>query len=373
MALHVSFTRSSTRFGAIARVFALSAAVLGFGCQNGESAPPATAASTPSNSTNGPADDAPLTDPPAPPKATGNPLQGVKLWVDPESLSALRANAIRASEPDKAAILDRIGKQPQALWLGEWNVNVFRTVQHVEEKAREQNAVPVFVAYNVPGRDCGSARKDENGNWTKSEAASAGGLQSNDAYRHWIRKVAAGIGQDAAVVILEPDALPLLDKCLTPAQQEERLALFRDAVRVLRQNPKTIVYVDAGHSNWQPAEVMAERLKKAGVAEAHGFSLNTSNYGATDANLEYGKKLSGLLNGAHFVIDTSRNGAGPDPKAEWCNPPGRKIGKPPTTETGEPLADAFLWLKRPGESDGECNGGPRAGVFWMEKALELAQ
>ena len=59
--------------------------------------------------------------------------------------------------------------------------------------------------------------------------------------------------------------------------------------------------------------------------------------------------------------------------------PGRKIGVLPTVETGEPLCDGFLWLKRPDESDGECKNagpahqGPKAGVWWEERALELAQ
>ncbi|MEU6524290.1 glycoside hydrolase family 6 protein, partial [Streptomyces sp. NPDC046924] len=30
-------------------------------------------------------------------------------------------------------------------------------------------------------------------------------------------------------------------------------------------------------------------------------------------------------------------------------------------ETADPLVDAYLWVKRPGESDGECKGGPKAG------------
>lgn len=334
------------------------AGTLQLGCQkNGDA--PAAASATAANTAKEPADDAPISEPPAPPKATGNPIKGVKLWVDPESLAALRAKAIRAQSPDKAAILEKIAAQPQALWLGEWNSNIFRTAQHVVAKAAEQGAVPVLIAYNVPGRDCGQH--------------SAGGLADDDSYRRWIRKIVAGIGDGAAVIILEPDAIPLLDKCLTPEQQEKRMALVKDAVRALRQNPKTIVYIDAGHSRWQPAEIIAERLKKAGIEDAHGFSLNTSNYVTTEENLEYGRKVSALVGGAHFVIDTSRNGAGPAPKDEWCNPPGRKIGKLPTTETGDELADAFLWLKRPGESDGECNGGPRAGVFWDERAYELAQ
>ena len=145
-----------------------------------------------------------------------------------------------------------------------------------------------------------------------------------------------------------------------------------DAIKVLRQNPKTIVYLDGGHSRWHPVEIHARLLKAAGVEDAHGFALNTSNYRAMDELLPFGKKLSELLDGAHYVIDTSRNGAGPL-GVEWCNPPGRKLGVPPTLETADPEhLDAYLWLKRPGESDGSCNGAPVAGAFWDEQAIELA-
>lgn len=316
---------------------------------------------SPGNQYQDPTENFPIDEAPKAVKVSGNPFVGVKLWVDPESLAMLRANALRGQEPAKAKTLDKIAKQPQALWLGEWNSNIYRTVQHVVGRAKEQGAVPVFIAYNVPGRDCGQH--------------SAGGLKDADSYKRWIRRIAAGIGEDSAVVILEPDAIPLLDKenCLSPEQQQERLGLILDAVRVLRKNPRTIVYIDGGHAAWKPPEFIAEKLKLAGLDEAHGFSLNTSNYGPTNKNIEFGKKVSALTGGAHFVIDTSRNGAGYAPEFEWCNPPGRKIGNPPSTETGEPLVDAFLWLKRPGESDGACNGGPQAGAFWTERALELAE
>jgi endoglucanase len=92
------------------------------------------------------------------------------------------------------------------------------------------------------------------------------------------------------------------------------------------------------------------------------------------------------------VIDTSRNGQGPwtppvgvytDPQV-WCNPPNRGIGDRPTTVTGNPLIDAKLWIKVPGESDGQCTRGtagpvdpergvvdPPAGGWFKQQALEL--
>src|SRR5262249_36875311 len=139
------------------------------------------------------------------------------------------------------------------------------------------------------------------------------------------------------------------------------------------------VYIDAGHPAWQPAAVMAPRLRAAGIDVADGFALNVSNYRATPEVMKYGRELSALVGGKHFIVDTSRNGNGPpegvnpDSEQAWCNPDGRALGTPPTTNTGDPLCDAFLWVKPPGESDGRCNKGPAAGMWWPAKALEMAK
>ncbi len=300
-----------------------------------------------------------ITEPPAPEKPSGNPLLGAKLFVDDEAAAYSYAQSFRVKDPEKAKILDRIAKEPQAFWLGDWNADIFRTTQHFVNRAVKQGTVPVMVAYNIPHRDCGQYSK--------------GGSSAKEEYQEWIRRLAMGIGERAAVVVLEPDALGHIQECLTKEQIEERFALIKDAVRVLRQNPNTVVYIDAGHARWVKVPDMAARLKKAGIADAHGFALNVSNYVSTEENTEYGKKLSEAVGGAHFVIDTSRNGNGAADGDAWCNPAGRKIGQAPTTQTNDPLVDAYLWLKRPGESDGTCNGGPEAGKFWLEKAIELAR
>jgi endoglucanase len=84
----------------------------------------------------------------------------------------------------------------------------------------------------------------------------------------------------------------------------------------------------------------------------------------------------------HFVIDTGRNGQGPLNAApyalapynqsasvisglnggDWCNAYGAGAGLRPSANTGVALLDAYLWVKVPGESDGNCDiaGGPRA-------------
>jgi endoglucanase len=114
-------------------------------------------------------------------------------------------------------------------------------------------------------------------------------------------------------------------------------------------------------------------------------------------NLRYANMLGSGPAATRFVVDTSRNGIGPwqppagvypDPQ-DWCNPPGRGLGLRPTAATGSDLLDAYLWVKTPGESDGECTRGlgpagttvdpewdlidPRAGAWFAEQALELAR
>jgi endoglucanase len=107
-------------------------------------------------------------------------------------------------------------------------------------------------------------------------------------------------------------------------------------------------------------------------------------------------RYAGTQPTTHFVVDTGRNGVGPwqpptsypDPQ-DWCNPPDRGLGYQPTANTGQSLIDAYLWVKIPGESDGECTRGlgpagttvdpewglidPAAGQWFPDMALDLAQ
>jgi endoglucanase len=278
----------------------------------------------------------------------GNPLAGATFY-GPNTAAAQAARA-GGTSPADAALLSDLARVPTALWLGAWSGDVTQTVRQTIVGAQASGAVPVFVAYNVPGRDCGGY--------------SAGGEQSAAGYAGWIQSVADGIGVGKAVVVVEPDALAQL--CGDPA---ERYRMLGAAIDVLEKNSGTLTYRDAGNSTWIPAGTMADRLRAAGVAHADGFALNVSNFATTGSNVTYGQAVSAALGGAHFVIDTSRNGNGPG--NDWCNPPGRAVGQRPTAAPGQAGVDAFLWVKRVGESDGTCNGGPAAGEFWTQYALGL--
>ena len=281
-----------------------------------------------------------------------NPLAGQAFYVNPNSAARRAANADPGS-PQLAAIANT----PQAYWMDQLSTPPV-DAKYIAD-AQAAGTMPILALYGIPHRDCGSF--------------AAGGFGSAGAYKGWIDSVAADIGGGPAAVILEPDALAMAG-CLSGDQRQERLDLMSYAVDTLTRNPATALYVDAGHSRWTSAGDMAAMLNQVGVGKARGFSLNTANFLTTDEEIGYGDAISGLTNGAHYVIDTGRNGAGPaDGELYWCNPSGRALGSPPTTETGNGNVDAFLWVKRPGESDGSCGkGDPGAGRFVSQYAIDLA-
>jgi endoglucanase len=297
---------------------------------------------------------------PAPSAAAGrgDPFEGAKFFVDPDSNATHQARDWRLLRPFDAMAIDRIARRSQADWFGDWNRAIGAEVRARVTQVRNAGALPVLVAYNIPNRDCGGH--------------SAGGKRSGRAYLRWIRKVARGIGKGRAAVILEPDAVAAAG-CLSSRGQRKRLSLLSRATKLLKRRSGASVYIDAGHSGWNSAALTAKRLGKAGIRHARGFSLNVSNFRNTATELAYGRQVGNHLGGKHFVIDTSRNGLGPSPDGQWCNSPGRALGQPPTAATADPLADAYLWIKSPGESDGPCNGGPPAGVWWPDYALGLAE
>ncbi|GAA3817023.1 glycoside hydrolase family 6 protein [Streptomyces coacervatus] len=281
-------------------------------------------------------------------------------WVDPASPAAEQIKEWQQSgRAQDAEVLKRIADEPQALWpAGE--IDPGPIVKTATASAAQEGRTALFVAYDIPHRDCGQH--------------SAGGAADADAYRAWIGQFADALGAGKALVVLEPDAVShIVDGCTPGGYHDEREELLKEAVVRLKQQPNTKVYLDAGNPAWiRDPWRLVDPLKQAGIEQADGFSLNVSNFQTDEITKAYGLELSGDLGGKHFVIDTSRNGNGPLPGA-WCNPPGRALGTRPTTDTGDPALDAYLWIKRPGESDGTCGGGPAAGKWWPENALELAR
>lgn len=305
-----------------------------------------------------------------------NPLAGRRLYVDPQSNAARQAALWRASRPEDAKQMERLAALPSSKWYGE--KATLADIQSYVQAAKDAEALPVLVAYNIVNRDCGKY--------------SAGGAKDVETYKAYINTMKTAIADAPAVIILEPDALVQIDAkrndgqdCLTAAEKDAYLQLTKYSVDALKSLPNTAVYIDAGNSGWLPdAAAIAAKLTTAGVHDADGFSLNVSNFRSNDETINYGTEISSILKGTHFIVDTSRNGLGPydnpyDPAYNWCNPPDRALGHYPTTDTGKELVDAYLYIKNVGESDGSdpnprrCFGGPKAGEWWPEYALGLIQ
>ena len=181
-----------------------------------------------------------------------------------------------------ALLLTTMETVPQAVWLtGGTTSQVTATVTTTLVEAHLERAIPVFVLYNIPGRDCGSY--------------SAGGAENTADYETWINAIAAAIGSQKVVIVLEPDALADLpsDCGYNPTQVNiaqltaDRYTQINYAVTTLETGSQTLVYIDGGNSHWQAVPIMAARLAQAGVAQAQGFFTNVSNFNLNNYESKY--------------------------------------------------------------------------------------
>lgn len=398
---------------------------------------------------------------------------------NPGAVAQIKALQAQGKHRD-AALLKRMVDNPQAVWFtGGTPQEVRADVRRTVTEAARRKAVPVLVAYNIPFRDCslysagGALDRAAYQAWIDAFASGLGG------HRAIVLLEPDGLG----VIPFHTDLNGNAEWCQPRdadgnpqpgASAAERYAAMSYAVDRLGRAPKAKVYLDATHSGWLGAGDAAARLVRAGVQRAAGFFLNVSNYQLTPQSQKYGTWVSSCIAFAqnaddggwrlgrydycasqyypanpddfstwpltdqwyadnlgsavpqtHFVVDTSRNGQGPNTMSayaaapyhqpaevvsalragSWCNPPGAGVGQRPTARTGVPLLDAYLWVKIPGESDGTCDiaGGarawdyavynpwqvapeaqrtfdplwgmvnPRAGAWFDEQALELAR
>ena len=432
-----------------------------------------------------------------------------RFYVPPPAQGSVQQilQLIKSGQLKNAGLITAMESVPSAVWLdGEtaaqaaepgnrgWqqaDADVARQVRLTLAAAKLENAVPIFVAYNIPGRDCSQY--------------SAGGAPTDADYDAWINAIGGALGNAKAVVLEEPDSLADLPGYCGAAYAAEfpgitnttRVGDVAYAVSTLEADPNISLYLDAGNSAWQNVGGMAETLTAADVQQSQGFFLNVSNYqydansdyfgtwvseciayatvneaqtradaladvatfsgtstpggafsspgsptsppggcatqywngGAPGTNIanqvgayygvalspygdwsettttadlntsgidaSYASSLAGTVPSTHFVVDTSRNGVGPDSMqsyaaapddqpasvisslqaGNWCNPPSAGLGLKPTAGTGvslssldsylpsnPPLLDAYLWVKTPGQSDGQCDaaGGVRS-------------
>ncbi|WP_188894793.1 glycoside hydrolase family 6 protein [Microlunatus endophyticus] len=270
-----------------------------------------------------------------------------------------------ATNASTEKLLYQVAATPTAIWLGGYASDP-GTVSSIEAKAAKLKQTPQFVVYAIPDRDCGGY--------------AAGGLSGVSAYEKWINSIRAAIAKRPTIVIVEPDAISM--GCLSASGKADRIAMLKYAMKTLSADPTTYAYIHAGSS--LPTDTFAPVLKQVGVQYGRGIAVNVSSFSTTATETAYADSMLAELakigvTGKHAVVDTSRNGVGPiksgtNPNGapNWCNPPGRAVGKRPTTSTGDKAVDAWLWIKPPGESDGQCHPGDPTGWF-QSYALDITQ
>ena len=199
-------------------------------------------------------------------------------------------------------------------------------------------------------------------------------------FQRRIDEMAAATGRRPAVYLLELDALGSSSCYARSGSLPAWEAMLRYEVDKMAALPHTVVYLEAGYSDSNSPGYTARALNAIGIGHIRGFFTNDTHINWTINEVRWAEKISRMTRGAHYIVNTAQNGNGPlmnrnrvrYGNEDLCNPPGRGLGPLPTTNTGFPHADAFLWTHMPGNSSGSCNGGPAAGKFWVGRAIDMA-
>ncbi|BAE64227.1 unnamed protein product [Aspergillus oryzae RIB40] len=335
---------------------------------------------TPSPSSSVPASSGPA------PTATagGNPFEGYDLYVNPYYKSEVESLAIPSMTGSLAEKASAAANVPSFHWLD--TTDKVPQMGEFLEDIKTKNAAGanpptagIFVVYDLPDRDC--AALASNGEFLISD----GGVEKYKAYIDSIREQVEKYSDTQIILVIEPDSLANLvtnlnvQKCANA--QDAYLECTNYALTQLNL-PNVAMYLDAGHAGWlgwpanigPAAELYASVYKNASSpAAVRGLATNVANYNAFSIDScpsytqgstvcdektyinNFAPQLKSAGFDAHFIVDTGRNGNQPTGQSQWgdwCNVKNTGFGVRPTTDTGDELVDAFVWVKPGGESDG---------------------
>ncbi len=291
-------------------------------------------------------------------------------WDDFARTIALQAPLVAPDLQQRINLMLKVASQPETKRFGGFTGSGSKTqdsVSRLLQRAERTSPgkVPVLAVYRLKHVRCGGYGD------SRAEKAS---------YRGWLSHFAQGVGGHPAIIFLEQDAL-ITAPCLSRRGVATRMAELRYATSLLGRLPHAVTYLDAGAADAVSPGRTVRLLRAAGVANVRGFFLNSTHFDWTRRELAFGDRLSRALGGTHFVVNTAANGNGPlvpSSRVRYgnevlCNPPGRALGPRPSTLTGDPRADAFVWIGDIGRSGGQCHAGDEpTGTFDANLALGLA-
>ncbi|KAJ5489331.1 1-4-beta-D-glucan cellobiohydrolase C [Penicillium diatomitis] len=318
------------------------------------------------------------------PPSKGNPFAGYQPYANPYYSSEVVSLAIPSLPASLAPKASAVAKVPSFVWLDTAaKVPTMGTYLADIEAKNKAGANPpiagIFVVYDLPDRDC--AALASNGEYSIAND----GVAKYKAYIDSIRTLLVKYSDVHTILVIEPDSLANLVTNMNVAKCANAHDAYLECVNyALKQLnlPNVSMYLDAGHAGWlgwpanlgPAATLFAKVYTDAGSpASVRGLATNVANYNAWsldtcpsytqgDQNCDekrYVNALAPLLSAAgfdaHFITDTSRDGVQPTKQqawGDWCNVIGTGFGMPFTTDTGDALEDAFIWVKPGGESDG---------------------
>ncbi|EGZ12580.1 putative glycosyl hydrolase family 6 protein [Phytophthora sojae] len=272
----------------------------------------------------------------------------------------------KSDHPELTTAIETLEKYAIASWYTDRMSSQERSdmVSGLLSQCSEDTRLSIVV-YGIPNKDCAAG------------LSSGGSVTSTSDYQAFLKELTDGVGDRKVLYVVEPDALGLLTQdggCGASAGYLDNLKI---AVAALSANANAELYVDVGYwmlAYGDSASKVATVMKELGSSgRVKGVTINTSNYRSTDECAGYCTNFQSAMGSSDMrcIVDTSRNYNG-SPNSDWCNVPTAGVGKPPTSETGVSNLDYFMWIKPPGESDGECaTGGTAAGSFYLEGFTSL--
>ncbi len=287
-------------------------------------------------------------------------------------LSTGRLHRRLAADPGLArqvAQLSKIAAQPEAQRISSFSWGgtpdgIFKQTEKVlcQNMTADPGTIPIINTYFLHATLGGSP--------TPAQMTAADPL-----FRARVDAMAQAIDRRPAVLLLEVDGIGSTRGVVRMGSLPQWEADLRYEINAVAALPHTVVYVEGGYSDSNSVAYTARVLNAIGVQRIRGFFTNDTHEAWTIDEVRWATKIAKRTGGAHFIVNTADNGRGPllnrvkvgNGIEDLCNPPGRGLGPPDTTDTGYAAADAFMWTHPPGNSSG-CGGGPPGGVFWPARA-----
>ncbi|KAK6496014.1 hypothetical protein TWF481_002042 [Arthrobotrys musiformis] len=318
---------------------------------------------------------------------SGNPFSGrtqhYNAYYSSEIYNLAVPSLVSAGKASLTAAAKAVATVPTFVWFDTID-KLSQLPGHLNDirakRATGADTIGIFVVYDLPDRDC--AALASNG---ELSIANNG---VNIYKTQYIDPMVAIFKQYPDVpiaLVIEPDSVANMITNMGVAKCSNAKTSYEECINyaVTKLNlPNIAMYLDAGHAGWlgwpdnltKSGPYYAGIYKNAGSpASFRGLATNVANYNAWSistcpsytqglANCDEKRYINAFYpllqsNGwdARFIVDQGRSGKQPTGQqqwGDWCNAIGTGFGLRPSSNTGDSLVDAFVWIKPGGECDG---------------------